>query len=95
MLANSVQYYIRSILQISKLNREKFVNNKKKYNMMVVKNRNHNMIIKRNFGSYSGNMPPNKDPNEDSNEYMYAIIGVFVGGYLMSKKINKNIINTL
>ena len=49
---------------------------------MAVKNRNHNMIIKRNFGSYSGDMPPNKDPNE----FMYAIIGVFVGGYLMSKK---------
>jgi hypothetical protein len=82
MLANRVHYCIRSILQISKLNREKFVNNKKKYNMTAVKNRNHNMIIKRNFGSYSGNMPPNKDPDD----YIYAIIGVFVGGYLMSKK---------
>jgi hypothetical protein len=82
MLVNRIQYFIRSTLQNSKLNREKFVNNKEKYNMMAAKNRNHNMIIKRNFGSYSGNMPPNKDPDD----YIYAIIGVFVGGYLMSKK---------
>jgi hypothetical protein len=46
MSANSVQYFIRSILQNSKLNREKFVNNKKKYNMITIQNRNHNMIIK-------------------------------------------------
>ena len=82
MLVNRIQYFIRSTLQNSKLNREKFVNNKKKYNMTAVKNRNHNMIIKRNFGSYFGDMPPNKDPNK----YIYAIIGVFVGGYLMSTK---------
>ena len=49
MLANRVQYFIRSILQSSKLNRENFVNNKKEYNIMNIKNRNHNMIIKRNY----------------------------------------------
>jgi|LauGreDrversion4_2_1035121.scaffolds.fasta_scaffold52216_2 hypothetical protein len=58
MSANRVQYFIRSILQNSKLNREKFVNNKKKYNMMNVKNRNHNMINKRNFSTYSKPNPP-------------------------------------
>ena len=82
MLANRVHYSIRYILQSSKLNREKLVNNKKKYNITALKNRNHNMIIKRNFGSYYGDMPPNRDPNE----YTYAIVCVFVGGYLMSKK---------
>ena len=45
MSANRIQYFIRSILQNSKLNREKIVNNKKKYAMMSIKNRNHNMII--------------------------------------------------
>ena len=79
MLANKVRYFIHSILQSSKLNREKFVNNKKKYNMMAVKNRNHNMISKRNFGSY---LPPNKEPNK----IIYAIIGVFVGSYLITNK---------
>lgn len=81
MLPNRVQPFIRLILQSSKLNRENFVNNKKKYNMMDVKNRNHNMIIRRKFNSSSGYMPPNKDPDE----CMYAIIGVIVGSYLISK----------
>lgn len=58
MLVNRVQYFIRSILQSSKLNREKFVINKKKYNMMIVKNRNHHMIIRRNFGSSSNSQEP-------------------------------------
>ena len=69
MSANKVQYFIRSILQSSKLNRENFVNNKKKYNMMTVKHRNHNMIIKRNFNSSSGYIPPNKNPNENSSYF--------------------------
>ncbi len=84
MLANRVQYFIHSILQNSKLNREKFVNNKKKYNMMAVKHCNHNIIIKRNFNSSSGYIPPR--PDKDPNEFMYAFIGVIVGGYLISKK---------
>lgn len=59
MLANRVQYFIRSILQSSKLNRENFVNNKKEYNIMNVKNRNHNMMIRRKFGSSSNSQLPN------------------------------------
>lgn len=58
MSANRIQYFIRSVLQNSKLNRVKFVNNKKKYNMMSIKNRNHNMRIKRNFSSSSGYLSP-------------------------------------
>ncbi len=56
MLANRV---LNHILQNSKLNREKFVNNKKKYNMTAVKNRNHNTIIRRDFGSWSNSQKPN------------------------------------
>ena len=84
MLANRVQYFIRSILQNSKLNREKFVNNKKKYNMMAVKHCNHNMIIKRKFGSSSDYMPPNKNPNENSS-YLIALGGM-IGVYLMNRR---------
>jgi len=87
MSANIVQYFIRSILQNSKLNREKFVNNKKKYNMNAVKNRNHNMIIKRNFGSSSGYIPPNfNGPDKDPNPFTTATIAMIVGFYLVSKK---------
>jgi hypothetical protein len=84
MSTNRIHYFIRNILQNSKLNREKFVNNKKKYNMTTVKNRNHNMIIKRNFGSYTDFMPPKKNP--DNNEIKYAIIAMIVGSYFVSKK---------
>ena len=84
MSANRVQYFIRSILQSSKLNRENFVNNKKKYNMMAVKNRNHNMIIKRNFNSSSGHVPPNKNPNENSS-YLIALGGM-IGVYLLNRR---------
>lgn len=87
MSANRIQYFIRSILQNSKLNREKFVNNKKKYNMMTVKNRNHNMIIKRNFGSSSSFMPPNfNEPNNNPDPFTTATIAMIVGVYLVSKK---------
>lgn len=87
MSANRVQYFIRSILQNSKLNREKFVNNKKKCNIMSVKNRNHNMIIKRNFGSSSGFMPPNfNGPNKNPTPFTSATIVMIVGVYLASKK---------
>ncbi len=84
MLANRVQYFIRNILQSSKLNRENFVNNKKKYNMIAVKNRNHNIIIRRNFNSSSGYIPPK--PDRDPDEFIYAFIGIIVGGFLISKK---------
>ncbi len=79
MSANRIQYFIRSILQNSKLNREKFVNNKKKYNMMTVKNRNHNMIIKRNFGSSSGFIPPNKEPHgPDWKSFILVACGIYL-----------------
>ena len=50
MSSNRVHYFIRNILQNSKLNREKFVKNKKIYNDLSVKSKkNHNLILKRNF----------------------------------------------
>jgi hypothetical protein len=86
MSANRIQYFIRSILQNSKLNREKFVNNKKKNNIMSVKNRNNNMIIKRNFGSSSGYIPKFNGPNKYPNPFTTATIAIIVGVYLVSKK---------
>lgn len=85
MLANRVQYFMRSILQNSKLNREKFVNNKKKYNMTAIKHCNHNMIIKRVFGSSFGYMRPNKEP--DGPDWKSFIL-VACGIYLIDKMNN-------
>jgi hypothetical protein len=87
MSSNRVQYFIRSILQNSKLNREKFVNNKKKYNMTTVKNRNHNIIIKRNFGSSSGFIPPNSNgPNKDPDYFKTAVVALIVGTYIVTNR---------
>jgi hypothetical protein len=85
MLANRI---VRKILQNYKVNREKFINNKKKYNMMAVKNRNHNMIIKRNFGSSSGYMPPK--PDRDPDEFIRGVIAGTILGYWISFYIKKN-----
>jgi hypothetical protein len=87
MSMNRVQYFIRRLLQNSKLNREKFVNNKKKYNMMTVKNSNHFMIIKRNYTSSNGIIPPNSNgPNKDPNSFKLAFIAMIVGGYIVTNR---------
>jgi hypothetical protein len=83
MSANRIHYFIRSILQNSKLNREKFVNNKKKYNMMSIKNRNHNKIIKRNFSLNVDYTPPNKNPNDNSSYFI--ALGSMIGVYLINR----------
>jgi hypothetical protein len=77
MKTNRIKQFIISILQNSRLNREKFVNNKKKFNMMSVKNRNHNLIIKRKFSYIS---PSNKNPKQNpyTNIFMVMIFGLFM-----------------
>ena len=73
MSSNRVQYFIRNILQNSKLNREKFVKNKKLYNSK--NKRNHNLILKRKFNTYSNNMcPPNFNNNNNNNNNNYWMI---------------------
>ena len=39
MSSNRLQYFIKNILQNSKLNREKFVKQKKMYNDLYIKNK--------------------------------------------------------
>ena len=53
-MSNRIQYFIRNILQNSKLNREKFVNNKKIYSHLISKNRqnNSNRIIIRKMTTF-------------------------------------------
>ena len=54
-MSNRVQYFIRTILQNSKLNREKIINNKEIYKLSISKNnqQNYNKIIKRKMSSYN------------------------------------------
>ncbi len=92
MSANRVQYFIRSILQNSKLNRVNFVNTKKSYKLMNVKNINHNMIIKRKFGSSSGYIPPsnaNGPNNGPNNGPDWKAFIVMISGIYVINQINK------
>ena len=66
MSANRVQYFIRNILQNSKLNREKFIKNKKIYNDLYKKNTNHNLILKRKINTNSYSLSPS---NFNNNNY--------------------------
>jgi len=88
MSSNRVQYFIRNILQNSKLNREKFVKNIKTY---TKRKQNHNLILKKNFNTNSyGFPPPNNNNNNNNNNSRYFMI--FVGGaiiYIHSERFNK------
>jgi len=88
MSMNRIKHFVISILQNSKLNREKFVNNKKKINIMSIKKRNHNIIIKRNFSSSSANnrLPFNGGPKIPNG----ALIAIACGAFLIFKQnLNK------
>jgi hypothetical protein len=86
MAPNRIHYFIKNILQNSSLNREKFVNNKKKYNIIKAKNNNPNMIIKRKFSSYSkqssdcgGPKIPPSGPELVTTLFM--VIGTYIASY--------------
>jgi len=81
MSSNRVQYFIRNILQNSKLNREKFVNNKKFYTVKNKKN-THNLILKRNYSS----LPP---PNNNNNHIGFIVLAS-LSVYLHIYGIKKN-----
>ena len=100
-MSNRIQYFIRNILQNSKLNREKFVNNKKIYNQLISKNRQNNSsrIITRkmstfvpplSFGSStgSGGNGPN-NPKWKQFVYMFVLsMGIVIPPYLINNKKN-------
>lgn len=83
MSMNRVNYFVKKILQNSKLNRDNFVKNKKIYNYLSKKNKiNHKLILKRKFATYTG--PPNFNNNNNkcciifvSGIIIYTIIGEF------------------
>lgn len=87
MTINRVYYFIRSIFQNVKLNRMKCINNKRKYNMITVKNSNHNMIIKRKYSSDYVS-PKSNGPNKDPNDYTMVLY--VIGMYIVSKLNNNN-----
>jgi len=82
MSTNRIQYFIRSILQISKLNREKFVKSKKIYNENIIKNKNrNNLIIKRKFCTY---YQPSNNNNNGGNWVLVLMMAASI--YIVTKK---------
>jgi len=71
MSVNRIHYFIRNIFHNSKPVADKFVNNKKKYNMSN-KNIYHNMIIKRKFSGYK--IPNGPDNNNTLMLLMLTIV---------------------
>ena len=78
MSSNRIHYFIRSILQNSKLNREKFVKNKKICNQ---KKRTYNPILKRNFTTNSSGLPPNNNNNNNDNKNNMILAASSIGIY--------------
>ena len=93
-MSNKVQYFIRTILQNSKLNREKFVNNKGNYKLSISKNnqQNYNKIIKRKISSCKPPLSFGGGPNNNNNNnngIIYMIVaagGVYISSFLTGKK---------
>jgi hypothetical protein len=91
-MSNRIYYLLRSLLQNSKLNREKFVKNKKTYNELIKKNKqqNYNKIITRKMSTY---IPPlsfrgGGGPKKPNNIfYMFlAASSVYISSNFVDKK---------
>ena len=96
MSSNRVQYFIRSILQNTKLNREKFIKNKKIYNDLSVKNKRNPKILffKRNFNTNSYGSTPSKfddnDNNNNNNNNNLIIFGAAaIVPYITQRRFNE------
>jgi hypothetical protein len=89
MSYNRIKYFIRNILQSSQLNREKFVKNKKVYNVAISKNKinNHILINKRSYSTNFSYLPPsnNNNNNNNNNNLLYAA-GMLIMCYFTLKK---------
>jgi hypothetical protein len=80
MSSNRIHYFIRSVLQNSKLNREKIVKNKKIYS--ETNKIKHNLILKRNFNTNSHGLPP---PNGNNNNYWVLFTSAALVVYFYKK----------
>jgi hypothetical protein len=92
-MSNRVQHFIRSIVFNSRLNREKIINNNKKYNTHIVKNKvssNIVMVIKRNMSTksipLSFNISNNNNNNNKNLLFMMAIMALGIGIQQKMKK---------
>lgn len=91
MSSNRVQYFIRSILQNTKLNREKFIKNKKIYNDLSVKNKRNPKVLffKRNFNTNSYGSTPSKFDDNDNNNNLIIFGAAAIVPYITQRRFNE------
>ena len=87
---NSVRHFIKNITFNSKLNREKFINNKKIVNKNVSKNKNNNMIIVRKMSTYRQPFVNNNNDNNNNNNKIGYMFIMALGVYI-SHNFDKNV----
>ena len=86
-MSNRVYNFVRAILQNSRLNGEKFIKNKKIYNISLKKNSQsilYNRIISRKVHTY--NVPPPKN----GGNWLFIIVassGVYILDYFNKKNL--------
>ena len=87
---NRPQFIIRSITQNSKICREKFINNKKKYNLAKAKQYGFNIITRKfhtnfvPFSSFGGGGGPRR--NGPNNLFTFILFCLALSAYVSSKK---------
>jgi hypothetical protein len=89
-MSNRIHFIIRSLIQNSKLNRENFVNSKKKYNLSKSKTKQQgfNLIITRNLNTNSIPFPSfGKGPGGNGPNLPFAFImfASALSAYICSK----------
>lgn len=91
MTANRVYYFIRNILQNSKLTREKFVKNKINYNNLKRKNNNNSIIIKRNISTTNveGDRSNYNFGNGGGPKNFMTLLAIFLGVYVGSNRFGE------
>ncbi len=74
MLSNRFKNNVKLLFKGNNLKRETIINNKKKYIMTSLKNRNYNMISKKHYSSF--NEP--KPPHNNSPSLIIILIGIYI-----------------
>jgi len=90
---NRIHFIIRSLIQNSKLNRENFVNSKKKYNLSKSKTKQQgfNRIITRNLNTNSIPFPSfGKGPGGNGPKLPFALLFATALSAYISSNFNKN-----
>ena len=89
-MSNRTYFIIRSLLQNSKLNRENFVNNKKKYNLTKSKQGFNRIITRKMHTNYDPISLFGKGPGGNGPKFPFALLFASALSAYISSNFNKN-----